>query len=594
VTPFLRPAALRLAGLYLVLSVAFCWPLFAQPLANGVGDWDVHTLFYAAVLRNAAFGDLPFWNPWYCGGNVLWANPQVSLVSPVYLLALVMPLTLVMKLNAVGHYCLGFVGMHLVLRRLIGLRSLAVTVYLASLFVFSGALALHVEQGHADFLPLFAFPLLVYCFWEAVAGKQRFLLLGGALLGLSVLNGGLHVMPLAAVLLGALGLGALAAARRLRPIVLAAVIAVLGCVYAAPRIVPAWSFIHSTAFRDQRPGRQRDYMSAEMLRVAFWDSTRAHPKLDKDVQLYGWQEYGNYLGWFGADVVLVSAGWILVFRRGREHWRETSAAVAVVAAVLVTAGDFARFAPATLLRDLPFFESFRISSRFTMLVPLAGAICAAFAARALEVTWGASKWRRVVEVVCLVAACQIAIVNRDHLRNVFILSANEQSRLFERTTPTVVIQEVTSPGPRAQRTFMLDTMLAGASSLNCYEPIRVRATASDGPAEIVGRGDVALSGQAFSPNRVGATAIVCRDPARALLNENFADGWSSNAGPIERDAAGGRASVVLPPGYAGPIAFTFFPPGLWMGLAVWVIGIVLSIVAVRRSSKFGLRTSNLT
>jgi hypothetical protein len=322
-------------------------------------------------------------------------------------------------------------------------------------------------------------------------------------------------------------------------------------------------------------------MSAEMLRVSFWDATRAHPKVTPGVQLYGWQEYGNYLGWFGADVALVSAGWILVFRRRRENWREASAAVALVVAALVTAGDFARFAPATLLRDLPFFESFRISSRFTMLVPLAGAICAAFAARALEVRWGASKWRRAVEAVCLVAACQIAIVNRDHLSNVFILSADAQSRLFDRTTPTVVIQEVTSPGPRAVRSFMLDTMLAGASSLNCYDPLRVRATAADGPVAIVGRGDVALSEQTFSPNRVGATAVVGRDPARVLLNGNFADGWSSNAGPIERDAAGGRPSVVLPSGYAGAIAFTFVPPGLWIGLAVWAIGILLSIVTVK-------------
>src|SRR5262245_32208413 len=86
-----------LAAVYVALSAVFCWPLFAQPLANGSGDWDQHTLYYAAALRNAAFGDLPFWNPWYCGGNVLWANPQASLVSPVYLLALVMPITLAMK-----------------------------------------------------------------------------------------------------------------------------------------------------------------------------------------------------------------------------------------------------------------------------------------------------------------------------------------------------------------------------------------------------------------------------------------------------------------------------------------------------------------
>jgi len=108
-----------LAAVYAILSAGFCWPLFARPLAAGPGDWDQHILYYAAVLRNAAFGDLPFWNPWYCGGNVLWANPQVSLVSPVYLLALVMPLTLAMKINILAHYLVGCFGMHLIVRRII-------------------------------------------------------------------------------------------------------------------------------------------------------------------------------------------------------------------------------------------------------------------------------------------------------------------------------------------------------------------------------------------------------------------------------------------------------------------------------------------
>ena len=116
-------------AIYVALSTAFCWPLLTDPAAAGSGDWDQHLFYYASVLRNAAFGQWPLWNPWYCGGNVLWANPQVSLVSPVYLLALVMPLALAMKLNIVGHYVLGFVGMHLLLRRSIGLRSPVVVIY---------------------------------------------------------------------------------------------------------------------------------------------------------------------------------------------------------------------------------------------------------------------------------------------------------------------------------------------------------------------------------------------------------------------------------------------------------------------------------
>jgi len=566
-------------AVYVALSTVFCWPLFAQPLANGHGDWDQHIFYYAAVLRNAAFGDLPFWNPWYCGGNVLWPNPQVSLVSPVYLLVLVMPLTLTMKLNVLAHYLIGCLGMHLVVRRIAGVKSTAAVVFLVSLFVFSGAITLHVRSGHTVYLPVLLLPLVVYCFWQAAAGKTRSLLLGGAILGFSILNGGMHVVPLAAVLLGVLGLGALVFGRRLRPMVLAGVMFTLACAFAAPRIVPAMAFIQSADFHDTRSVKEPDLMSVEMLRIAFWDASQGTHVKVPGVQQYGWHEYGNYMGWFGATLALASAGWILVFRLRREHWREASAALGLVVVVLLTAGEFAPYAPASLLRHVPLISSFRVFSRYTMLVPLLGAVCVAFAARVLETAWGGSAWRRLVEIVCVVGVCQIALANRAYFRDVFILPADTQSRLFERTTPIVAEREVLTPGgPRVHRTYMLDSMMAGVSPLNCYEPLQVSKVAWAGPVTIRGEGDVSISASTFSPNRVAATVVVGRDPARVVLNANFAEGWSTSAGPVERDPTSRQPSVVLPAGYAGTVAFTFVPPGLWMGLIICAIAVGISVV----------------
>jgi hypothetical protein len=567
---------------YVALSTAFCWPLFAHPLANGHGDWDQHIFYYAAVLRNAAFGDLPFWNPWYCGGNVLWQNPQASLVSPVYVLALVMPLTLAMKVNVLAHYVIGCLGMHLVVRRIIGVKATAVAVFLVSLFVFSGAIALHVRSGHTNYLPVLWLPLVVYCFWQAVGGQTRSLLLGGAILGASILNGGMHVAPLAAVLLGVLSLGALVFGRALRPLVLALVMFTLGCAYAAPRIVPAMAFIRSADFRDTRPIEKADFMSVEMLRIAFWDPSQGTHVKVPGVQQYGWHEYGNYMGWFGATLALASAGWILVFRRRREHWREASAALGLVVVVLLTAGEFAAYAPASLLRDLPLFSSFRVPSRYTLLVPLLGAICVAFAARVLEGARGASAWRRLVGIICVVGVCQIALVNRALFRDVFILSADGQSRLFERTTPTVAAREVLTPGgPRVPRTFLLDSMLAGVSPLDCYDPLQVRKVAWPGPMTIRSEGDITISGSTFSPNRVASNVVVGRDPVRVVLNENFAEGWATNVGQAERDPASRQPSVVLSAGYVGPIVFAFVPVGLWTGLTICAIALALSVVVWR-------------
>jgi hypothetical protein len=353
----------------------------------------------------------------------------------------------------------------------------------------------------------------------------------------------------------------------------------LGCAFAAPRVVPAMAFIRSEAFHDVRPVKSPDYMSIEMLRIAFFDASQdTRVKVSPAVQLYGWHEYGNYLGWFGGILALASAVWILAFRWRRDYWRETSVALVFVVAVVLTAGEFAAYAPARLLRDVPLMSSFRIPSRYTMLVPLAGALCAAFALRAFENRRSPSAWRRAVEVLCIVGAVQIVLVNRTHLRDVFILSADTQSKLFERITPTVAEREVLTPGgPRVHRTYMLDSMMAGVSPLNCYEPLRARIVAYPGPVAISGQGDVAVAESTFSPNRVTATVTVGRDPARVVLNQNFAEGWSTNVGAAERDPTSRLPSVVLPPGYNGPIAFTFVPPGLWAGLVIWVVAVGVSI-----------------
>ena len=381
---------------YLALSLVFCWPLFAQPFAGGNGDWDQHTFYYASVLRSLADGQLPAWNPWYCGGNVLWQNPQVSVISPVYLLAWAMPLALAMKVNVVLHYLAGFLGMHLLLKRIVGLTSPAVIIYCASLFVLSGGLALHTRTGHVNFLPIFLLPLLLYCFFQLTAGHIRSVLAGGAILAFAIFNGGSHVVPLATLLLGAVGVGAIAGGRSIKPLLLAAAIVVLGCAYAAPKVVPVAFFITSEDFQDRRPVKKPDFMTGEMLTRALADGSQGTDlKVPGGAQKYGWHEYGNYMGWFGAALSLLAAVWILLFRWRRAYWRETSMAIGLVVVLVVAAGEFSPFAPAGWLRSLPGFANFRIPSRNILLVPLAASLCLAFAVRA----WQARPWQSMPRIV---------------------------------------------------------------------------------------------------------------------------------------------------------------------------------------------------
>ena len=142
--------------------------------------------------------------------------------------------------------------------------------------------------------------------------------------------------------------------------------------------------------------------------------------------------------------------------------------------------------------------------------------------------------------------------------------------------------------------MLLRTMEAGVSPLNCYEPLLIRRIAVPGPTWIWGEGDVTFTDRAFSPNRIAARVTVGNAPVRAVLNQNFANGWSSNVGQIERDPQSGRPSTLLPAGYAGTVVFSFFPPGLSIGLAAWALAIALSIFVWRRASAIDRRLSGVS
>jgi hypothetical protein len=87
----------------------------------------------------------------------------------------------------------------------------------------------------------------------------------------------------------------------------------------------------------------------------------------------------------------------------------------------------------------------------------------------------------------------------------------------------------------------------------------------------------------FTPNKVQFSAIGGSEPTRVFLNQNYAEGWRSTAGPVRLDPqAGGRMYVELAPGQTGRFAFSFVPPGLWAGVAILVFAVAATVAAWQR------------
>lgn len=571
-----------LVALYGALSYAFCSPLFAHPTGLGVYDWDQHLFYYGAVLKNVVeYGQMPFWNPWYCGGNVLWQNPQIALLSPAYPLTALMPLALAMKINIVLHYWAGFLGMHLLLTRSVGLRSLPIVVFLATMFTASGAPAIHFLVGHSVFLPAFYLPFLLYCFFSAIqSGALRGALVGGAVIALMVYNGGTHILPMAFAAIGLLSLCVAGMRRQWRPLVIGMACCVAGLAYSAPKLLPVVSFVSSEQFWDTRPVIEHpDRTTLEMAGRIYLDPYQmSRAKFPE--QRHGWHEYGNYIGEFAGLLIVASLLWILSARRSEHYWLGLSLAVTTLGFFLLSLGEFSRFAPASIATHLPLFSSFRIPSRYSIAFVLCAAISIGWAARALAVDTLPGRARLFVALVCVAASLHLVARNRVLFTNVF--SEPPAAVSFKPMQgPTQLVTDSLTNAYRGSSP-MFRVMMNDQSFYHCYESLQLKHTSDPEHPLVFTDGQAKLTESTFTPNRIDFTVIGGGEPSRVSLNQNYATGWRSSAGVFTYEAGAAMPGVTLAPGQTGKFSFSFAPDWLWTGVGVLMAALMLSAWGWRR------------
>jgi hypothetical protein len=499
---------------------------------------------------------------------------------------MMMSLPLAMKVNIALHYWLGFIGMHLLLTRAIGLSFLPIVLYLVSVFGVAGAPAQHLAVGHGWILPAFYLPLQLFFFLRALSGGAvRYLLLAGAMLALMVYNGGLHIVAMSVAAIEVFAVVAATMRRQWRPVMLAAVLCVAGLSYAAPKLLPVTLFVTGERFRDARtgegPDRKPDRMTMEMLLHTYGDPNQHRP-LRFEVQRHRWHEYGNYIGGLASLLVVASVFWILTRGRARERWLGVSLAVTALVMLAFSAGEFGALAPASLVRYLPFFSSFRVPSRYTVAFVLFAAVTMGWAVRALgaeAVLTGRVK--ALVAIVCVVAAFDLVARNRVLFEGVFSRPPLGSSlRLLD--GPTVLVTDRDSR-PTGSNSPMLRALMSDRAIYNCYESLQLVQTSDATSPLVFTDGRSKLFSTTFSPNRIEFAAIGGGEPSRVFLNQNYAPGWRSTLGPMTLDSQYGKPAVTLGRHQAGKFALVFVPPGLVTGTVVFVLAIAASALVWKRT-----------
>jgi hypothetical protein len=544
--------ALGVSALYGLLSILFCLPLFARPFGLGAGDWDRQLFYYGEVLKNVVeYGQPPFWSPWHCGGNVMWQHPSVPLLSPVYLLVAIMPLALAVKVNIVLHYWIGLLGMHWLLTRAVRLTSLPLVVYAASIFAISGSLALHLAAGDSDFLPAFYLPWLLYFLHLAFqSGRLRPALAAAAILAVTIYSGGVPVIPIALLAIGGLAVAAAVAARDWRPLAFALVVGTYAAAYAAPKLLPVAEFVASDRFSDTRtPTDHPDRMTGDMVWRAYTDSSLGVDARVSGVQRHKWSEYGNYIGILGAIAIGVGLLWPLAARTMPGRPRAVAIAVLATSCLILSAGEFHPFSPASGLAAVTSLGEW---SRYTIAVVLFGALAIGAAGRHAVDCWLTTPRRQhALTVVCAIGVASLLFVNQRQFANAF------------------------SQPPLAAGFTVLEP-----TTHSCTEPLQLMRGADAGRPLLWSEDNATISDIVFTPNRVQFAVVGGFAPAKVYLNQNYAPGWRSNAGPVLLDpASGGKMYVQLAAGQTGTFAFSFVPPALTSGVMLFVVALVASALA---------------
>jgi hypothetical protein len=535
-----------LAAAALAVAAGFTLPLFRHPGYWGVGDWDLHLFLHEIPrLTVARYHQFPLWNPYYCGGTPMLANPESRFLSPFFFLHLLCGPAVAIKLEIVLHLFMALVGVYLLARK-IDLDPLCAALS-SALFALSSMFAVNLANGMSWFL---AVAYLPWAFLFAVRGWDRTSNRIGAALCLAFCFGEGGGYPLVVILtLLALDCAWTALARRSIRIVagFAATLA-LTLAVGAIKFLPAIEYLHE----HPRPMSDDSGFSAASL---IYGLTARDQSIDAGPPAiasrgpwagmsYGIDENGMYIGWI--PLVLCAVG-ILAGRRARGGLLFT-----LVFFLVVSMGDRLRPDVWWLLHRLPVYRMMRVAQRFRPPLLLAIAL---FSGAGLKIVresaarrLGRPRWARAVAVLLVVGVlADLWLVDRTIWSSAFIIPPRPTAwaGAFSQTSGRGCYDarggSSCDPALGASSAH-LPAALGNQGSVDCYTSLNVKSAA-------VARGDSAYRGELFlegtegsadyaewSPNHL-AFDVRSSGKGELIVNQNYSPHWRSGDGRpvLDRD-----------------------------------------------------------
>ena len=604
------PLALMAPALvvYCTGTLSSCRPSLLH--VGTTGDWRYFAALWEATRVSITdFHQFPSWNPYHCGGIVLYQDPQAPFPGPLFLLTFFwLPTAVGIKVWVFAHLVCATLGA----RALVADRggNAAEQVLAAVLIGACGFVAEHTGGGHLAFTPFYFLPLILWSFRRALR-DLRYVVIAGGLFALAAIEGGTYPVPLMAVAIAIESLARLGSPDDRRGLAWALpAFGVLFALLASVRMVPVLRYL---AEHPRLMPLDDQVTLAEIF--SFW-TTRTHAR-QVTGHPYVWPEYDDYVGI--VPVVLMLAGVaVAMFSRadgdpagGARRARRIDV-VLLAGLVWCALGNIPGVSLFGLLHELPIYASLRVPTRFLMPATVAFALLAAGALLAARERLAAAGlrprvWRAVLVAEALLVAgiaFDVTISNARVMQQGIdpVLSRARASDGFFQNTSTDYGQFPTFP-------------VRGVGTRACYVPLEWKPAdgITDGPgpqARVQPEGAGRVTSARWTPNRLDL-AVHLDAPALLVVNQNYESGWRAQgdvaatvgayvahgdrfwdirANPSELPAKGaiGLLAVRLPPG-DHQLSLRHRPPGLLLGALLSLLGVGLAILVARRATPERMR-----
>jgi Bacterial membrane protein YfhO len=545
---------------FLLLAIIYTCPFFTKLTYWGVRDWDLFTAVAAAPVRSILeYGQFPFWNPWMAGGNILFHHPEVGVLSPFFVINLILGVVVGLKIQVVICYWLGFWGSYR-MARILG-QSPVASALVSVAYFGSVHFAMHFAEGHMPFTHFAFLPWFVEGVIRSVSNK-RFMLFATIAMALMILGNGAAVPFLYTLtfcgllfLLFDLKEGTARLTSRF------ALVTFLAIGISAVKFIPMTMYLMENSWT----GNPSESIPLSALGSIFLGWNHSLFSENFAGQSWAWHEYGAFL----LPLTLILSAWG-VTRQFASHWPWLAVMVFFFVFGL---GDFGGLSPWKLLSHLPGFDALRCSGRSFQFVILCVSILAGFGldnfAQQLRPTLARPiSWACALLILSANLWFCLPIMN-----SAFIMppKAIVQGREFE---------QVTERDRRAYELFLENKGALITPQLSAYHPSRALVDANDKVIpEYVTSGKASVSFRDISPNKL-VYGIQASEKGELAVSMGYDRGWEATSGAVEN-----FSGVLSFPFASGEqtITLTYLPPGFWAGIITTTLSVLVVLVLFLRS-----------